>query len=55
MTYPGATPEFRILVKPDGTQVLQLRHVNITHGYIGKWQDVPVVIETELAMSEGGE
>jgi len=46
MVYPGATPEFRILVKLDGTQVLQMRHINITQGYTGKWQDVPVVKET---------
>jgi hypothetical protein len=46
MVYPGSTPEFRILVKPDGTQVLQIRHINITQGYTGKWQDVPVVLES---------
>jgi len=46
MVYPGATPEFRILIKADETQVLQLRHVNISHGYTGKWQDVPVVLES---------
>jgi hypothetical protein len=46
MVYPGATPEFRILVKTDGTQVLQLRHINITHRYTGKWKDVPVVLES---------
>lgn len=45
MVYPGSTPEFRILIKADGTQVLQLRYVNISHGYTGKWQDVPVVQE----------
>jgi hypothetical protein len=45
MVYPGSTPEFRILIKPDGTQVLQMRHINITQGYTGKWQDVPVVKE----------
>jgi hypothetical protein len=46
MAYPGATPEFRILVKIDGTQVLQLRHVNIAQGYTGKWQNVPIVFES---------
>jgi hypothetical protein len=46
MVYPGCTPELRILVKPDGTQVLQMRHINITTGYTGKWQDVPVVLES---------
>ena len=47
MIYPGATPEFRFLVKQDGSQILQIRHVNITYGYFGKWQDVPVVLESE--------
>jgi hypothetical protein len=45
MIYPGSTPEFRILVKQDGTQEFQLRYVNITQGYTGKWQIVPVVKE----------
>jgi hypothetical protein len=45
MIYPGSTPEFRILVKQDGTQEFQLRYVNITQGYTGKWQVVPVVKE----------
>jgi hypothetical protein len=35
MVYPGATPEFRILVKQDGTQEFQLRYVNIAQGYTG--------------------
>lgn len=45
MIYPGSTPEFRVLVKADGSQVLQVRYVNLTQGYTGKWQDVPVVKE----------
>lgn len=45
MVYPGATPELRILIKQDGSQVIQVRYVNISHGYTGKWQDVPVVEE----------
>lgn len=53
MVYPGCTPEFRILVKPDGAQVLQLRQINVTTRYTGKWQDVPVVQEKELVMLEG--
>lgn len=47
MVYPGATPELRILVRQDGSQVLQVRYVNITQGYTGKWQDVLVVLETK--------
>lgn len=46
MIYPGSTPEFRILVKQDGTQELQVRYVNITQGYTGKWQAVTVEHET---------
>jgi hypothetical protein len=45
--YPGSTPEFRILVKQDGTQEFQLRYVNITQGYVGKWQAIQVEYETE--------
>jgi hypothetical protein len=47
MSYPNATPEFRILIKNDEIQVLQIRFVNITQGYTGKWQDVPVVKEND--------
>jgi hypothetical protein len=45
MIYPGSVPEFRVLVKADGAQVLQVRYINSTQGYTGKWQDVPVVQE----------
>lgn len=43
MVYPGSTPEFQILKYPNGEQTLQVRYINITKGYTGKWQDVPVV------------
>jgi len=43
--YPNSTPEFRVLVKEDGTQELQLRYISITHGYTGKWQTIPIVKE----------
>lgn len=43
--YPGSTPEFRILVKQDGTQELQLRYINTTQGYLGKWQPINVEYE----------
>ena len=45
MVYPGSTPELRTVIKQDGTQVLQVRYVNISQGYTGKWQDVPVYYE----------
>jgi hypothetical protein len=45
MPYPNSTPEFRILVKPDGAQVLQVRYINSSVGYTGKWQDIPKVTE----------
>jgi hypothetical protein len=45
MLYPGSIPEFRIFIKQDGTQEFQIRYVNITQGYTGKWQAVPVVKE----------
>lgn len=47
MIYPGSVPEFRMLVKADGTQVLQLRYVNSAQKYTGKWQDVPMVYEND--------
>ena len=43
--YPGCTPEFRILEHQDGTQVLQIRQINHTYGYVSKWEAVPVVKE----------
>lgn len=45
MIYPGSVAEFRVLVKADGAEVLQMRYVNTAMGYTGKWQDVPVVKE----------
>jgi hypothetical protein len=47
MSYPGSVPEFRLLIKADGTQVLQLRYVQASMGYRGLWQNVPVVHENE--------
>jgi hypothetical protein len=43
--YPGSSPEFRVLVRRDGSQVLQVRYVNTSMGYTGKWQDIPTVHE----------
>ncbi len=48
MIYPNSTPEFRVYVKEDGTQELQLRYINIAQGYTGKWQSVPIVKESEV-------
>ena len=45
MIYPNSTPEFRILVKQDGTQELQVRYINIVQGYTGKWQAIQVEYE----------
>ena len=45
ITYSGGTPEFRILVKENEDFVMQVRYVKQEVGYIGKWQDVPVVRE----------
>ena len=42
MIYPNSTPEFCILEKEDGTRILQVRYINITQNYTGKWQDIPV-------------
>ena len=45
MMYPGSTPEFRILVKQDGSQEFQVRYINITQGYTSKWEPVKVEYE----------
>jgi len=47
MLYPNSTPEFRIFVKQDGTQEIQVRYINITQGYTSKWQPIQVVYENE--------
>lgn len=46
MIYPGSTPEFRILVKQDGAQEVQVRYVHHTQGYTGKWEPIKVEYET---------
>jgi hypothetical protein len=43
--YPNSNPEFRILVKQDGTQEFQIRYINIAQGYISKWQAIKVEYE----------
>jgi len=45
--YPNSTPDFRILIKENGTQILQVRYVNITQGYKSTWKDVPVITEND--------
>jgi hypothetical protein len=47
MIYPNSVPEFRVLVKLDGSQVMQVRYVNIQMGYTGSWMDIPKVMESE--------
>ena len=38
--YPGSTPEFRTLLKENGTMVMQVRYINAPMGYTGKWMDM---------------
>lgn len=45
MMYPNSTPEFRIFIKKDGTKEFQVRYINITQGYAGKWQSILVEYE----------
>jgi len=47
MIYPGSTPEFRVLIKTDGSSVLQVRYINSAQGYTGKWHDIPTVREVD--------
>jgi hypothetical protein len=51
MIYPGSSPEFRILVKENNEQELQVRYVNLTQKYTGKWIAVPKVIEHERSIA----
>jgi hypothetical protein len=43
--YPGATPEFRIIEKQDGTKVFQVRYLNETTKYTSRWEEIPVIKE----------
>jgi predicted metallopeptidase len=45
--YPNSSPEFRIVVKQDGLEELQVRYINITQGYTSKWQAIPKIYESE--------
>ena len=47
MIYPNSTPEFRIIVKQDNSEELQVRYINITQGYTGKWQAVEKIYELQ--------
>jgi hypothetical protein len=49
MIYPGSVSEFRVFVKADGAQVLQVRYINTLMGYTGAWQDIPMVKENDLS------
>jgi len=45
--YPNSTPEFRVLVKQDGTQEFQVRYVCEAQGYTSKWEPIQIVYENE--------
>jgi hypothetical protein len=47
MLYPNSTPEFRIFVKQDGSNELQVRYINMVQGYTGKWMPVNTVEEEQ--------
>jgi hypothetical protein len=47
MVYPNSTPEFRIYKTINGDAILQVRYINATRGYTGKWQAIPVVEEEQ--------
>lgn len=44
--YPNSSPEFRMFQKADGTMEMQVRYINSTMGYTGKWMPVNTVLET---------
>ena len=43
--YPNSTPEFRMFQKEDGTMEMQVRYLNTSMNYVGKW--MPVQTEKE--------
>ena len=43
--YPGSVPEFRMFQKTDGTMEMQVRYINMSMNYVGKW--MPVQTEKE--------
>lgn len=45
--YPNSSPEFRMVQKPDGTMVMQVRYINAPMGYTGKWMDVKTEQEND--------
>ena len=48
--YPQSVPEFRHLQKVDGTMEMQVRYINSSVGYTGKW--IPVKTEQEETTKE---
>ena len=48
--YPNSTPEFRLFQKADGTMEIQVRYLNRSMGYVGKWMLVKT--EKENAQQE---
>jgi len=45
--YPNSTPEFRMLQKEDGKMVMQVRYINPSMGYVGKWMDIKTEKEND--------
>jgi hypothetical protein len=41
--YPNSTPEFRMFQKENGIMEMQLRYINKSVGYVGKW----MLVQTE--------
>ena len=48
--YPNSVPEFRQFLKSDGNMEMQVRYINSSMGYTGKW--MPVKIEQEVQKTE---
>jgi len=45
--YPNSTPEFCMVHKADGTMAMQVRYINTSMGYVGKWLDVKTEKEND--------
>jgi hypothetical protein len=47
--YPNSIPEFRMLQKIDGTTIMQVRYINVSLGYTGKWMDIKMEKENDAS------
>jgi hypothetical protein len=47
--YPNSTPEFRMFQKADKTMEMQVRYLNRSMNYVGKWMSVKTEKENDTS------